>query len=242
MNEEPGRNNGSGNCEQPHCGAAVESHFWVCTYPFFSTTLFLIPPGGVRAGEGGWKSALRLFDADGVLVNDVGLQIPEGRVGVVDLDILLGSCKLESGMKHGHLQVSSEAGTKHICRLFARERGAMMGQPQVLSAERVTFFPIVLADDRAPFVALINQSPRNASVKCKLFCGSRNPETECVVPAMGARVLSITGEFADFMETPGEKQLQAYLRLGVRDSETLGAQLVERVRVARDNEYYTSVC
>ncbi|NLF26069.1 MAG: hypothetical protein GX589_10495 [Deltaproteobacteria bacterium] len=232
-----------GNTSAIKCSGAVGevSDFWVCTYPFFKTTLFILPSFELAEGALELTSAVAVFDPDGEKINEASVSFSPGSVGTLEVDMLLGACKLEAGLKHGHLRVVSPPGCRHLCRIYARERGAIMGEPQQIGAGQAGFFPVVFGTDRFPYVALVNHGSNSAVVKSRLFCGNRTPESEYLVPAMGARIVALAAEFDEYVQSQGEKQIHAYLRLSVKDAVMLGAQLIERIVLGRDNESYMAL-
>src|SRR4051812_34599375 len=78
-----------------------KSHFWMCSSPFVESALFMVP----RTDCAG-SACLEVFDCDGARVNEIECSFPPGEVGSLELDQLMGSCKLESGIKHAYLRVS----------------------------------------------------------------------------------------------------------------------------------------
>lgn len=219
----------------------VVSHFWVCSYPFFETTLFVIPDFKTSVSKTGVHSSITLYDPDGDVVNELSIVTNNQDVGIVELGATMGACKIESGLKHGHMVVTSPAGYRHECRISTREKGAMLGKPAPFSLHKATFFPVLFGDNRASFLAVMNKSEEDATVKCRLYCGKRTPNMECVIPARGVRVISVADEFPDYCVTQEGKRIQAYVRLATKGSAKLGVLLFERTRMLRDTDFYCSV-
>lgn len=78
---------------------SITGHFWVCAYPFVETTLFLVPAFPFDSTTA-TASSIELYDADGNLSNELQVEFPKGQVAIVELDTIMGGCKLESGLKH----------------------------------------------------------------------------------------------------------------------------------------------
>ncbi len=218
---------------------SITSHFWVCAYPFVETTLFLVPPFPFEEAFT-LPTSIELYDADGNLSNEVQVEFPKGQVGIVELDTIMGGCKLESGMKHGHLVVRSPAGSSPYLRMHTREGAALMGEPAVLGADRSTFFPLTLDEGRSYYLTVVNHGKAQAALKCRLFCAKRSPETLISIPPLGSRVLSLDNEFAEYSTESG-KQLQAYIRLSTKSDTVLGVQLVERTEGKNDGGIFYAV-
>lgn len=208
----------------------VVSHFWVATFPFFETTLFVAPP---LVETTGGATVLSLFDADGGLVNKVSLEVEPGRVGVLELEQFLGECKLESGFRHGHLEVSSPAGTRHLCRLHSRAGAVAYPEATLLTSHRSMFAPVSFGAGLDSVVCLVNRSDVAGVVKVRLILGKRTPECFVEVPPHGARLVSLTAEFGTVSGGALGEAVPGYLRISTKGDPTFGVQILSRVG-ARD--------
>lgn len=223
-----------GNSEGEIC-----SRFWVSTYPFFSTELFIVPALKGQEGSVPGVTSLILYDADGAVANEVKLQFPSGVVGFVDLELLLGSCKLEGGMKHGQLVLRSPAGTKHLCRIANANRSWGLGEPQEVTVQRAAFLPVGFSEESASFATFVNYAGDEAKVRCRLYAGSKNAEIEISIPGNGSRILSLEAEFAEYTELAEGEKRHAYLRIAGRSEGVVGVQLLEKYATAGGEEYRT---
>ncbi len=217
----------------------AESRFWVSTYPFFTTTLFVQPPG--VSGETVAETALTLYDADGAMINEAKMQFPGGRAGFVELDSLLGSCKLEGGLKHALLVLRSPAGTRHTCRIAQGDRTAALGELAEFSASQTAFLPVTFGENLLSFLVVCNYAKDEARVKCRMYLGSKSSEIELSIPSSGSRIISLEGDFADFADIADGEKRHGYVRLVTKSEETLGVQLIEKQGPAGSEEY-RSVC
>lgn len=216
-------------------------HYWVCSNPFFETTLFLVPAADCPHSDLSNGASVSLFDPDGDAVNELEVQFPAGTVGVVELNSLFGSSKLEGGFKHGHMVVRAAKGVKPLCRLNTRNQAAVLGEPRQLSAGRSSFFPLLFAESRSSFLALVNCGTEETTIKCRLFCGKRIPETDCLIPGLGARIISIEDEFPDYAVAEEDKKIQAYVRLGSKSAQPVGVLLFEQTKMLQEDDFYCSV-
>lgn len=208
----------------------VVSHFWAASYPFFETTLFVTPS---LASLPTAPTRIRLYDADGEVVNDLSVEVEPGRVGVFELEQFLGGCKLEGGLKHAHIEVNSPAGTRHLCRMHARSGVSLHAEATELSHLRSVFFPLSFARGVDSVVCFVNYSTEPATAKLRLFVGSRNPEMFVEIPGRGARVVSVAADFGEFVGG-GEADLgPGYVRLSTKGDARLGVHLIQRL-AARD--------
>ncbi|MDC0358234.1 hypothetical protein OAO01_05400 [Oligoflexia bacterium] len=221
----------------------VRSHFWVCSFPFFETTLFILPP--VCSEESSctstFESLVSFFDADGSLINEVSVVVPKAEIGVLEVDQCMGSCKLEGGLKHGHIVVTSAPGSKHFCRMHTGEGAALLGEPTVLQKEQSNFFPLTFSEEKSSFLCVVNHGEEEAHLKCRLFLGKRTPDFSCSVPAFGSRVFNVESEFSEYTDISEGQLIQAYLRLSSRGSQPVGVLLVERTDNEKDKGIFTSV-
>lgn len=216
----------------------VVSHFWVGSSPFFETTLFITPPFKSSETQ---SSKIELYDADGTLVNELEASFPEGEVGVFELSQVLSRCKLESGLRHGHLIVTSKKGSNHRCRIFTKEGASFLGQPSHVSDNQGTFFPVTFSEDRSSLLAVVNHKADPISIKLRLFCGQRAPDTYCIVPGYASRLFGVEEEFSDVVADLGDRSLQGYLRLGAKREASYGVQLIERASAGGSGALYTTV-
>ena len=229
--------------------SSVTSHFWVGSHPFFDSTLLVAPPFPNLISEDGETkiesvaiepSQIQIYDPDGYVVNELTFLFPQSAPGVLELDQLMAECKMESGMKHGHMVVHSPYRTQHACRIHTREGGAFMGEPSVVNSKRSAFFPITFAEDRSSLLCVVNYGEELARLRCRLYCGSRTPEAIVAVPGMGSRVISIPAQFPEYGEIEPGKYLQAYVRLGTQGESRLGVQAIERTET-KENGLFNAV-
>jgi hypothetical protein len=103
------------------------------------------------------------------------------------------------------------------------------------------FFPVLLSRDRFPILILINCSEVEATVRGRLFCGKRTPETVWSIPPRGVRILSVAHEFGDAISLEPEEQVQAYLRMGLRGEYEVLAQFLERMQGAKDSSVFLAI-
>ena len=220
--------------EQTHAGERV-AHFWVCSSPFIESALFMVPQT-----QGVGSVRLELFDCDGGRINEVECSYPPGEVGVLELDQLLGACKLESGVKHAHIKVVSNGVTPQL-RMFSKTGAFLVGEPVEISSKRPTFFPLSFHERRVSYLCLVNQEDREVTIKCRLFCAKRMPEAYSVVPAFGSRMICLNTEFKDYLPIEGETLVPAYVRVSTGADNGCGIQLLEQVISSGAETYFGSV-
>lgn len=217
------------------------SRFWVSTFPHFETTLFILPPRLAEPDETADNSSqVTIYDSDGEVINELNVSRSD-QCNVLELDQFLGACKLESGLKHGQVELSSPAGTRHFCRIHGGESASFLGEPVSMSKGQSCFFPLLLNENKSSFLCIVNHESSELRAKCRLFYAKRNPEIDCIVPPNGSRVYSIESEFSDYFDLKEGKLQQAYLRISSRSEGVFGAQLMERSDTEKGRGVFTSV-
>ncbi len=206
----------------------VVSHFFVSSYPFFESSVFLSLPQVQQDSDRAVK--LFVYDCSGSLVNELGIDFGLQSCGIVELDPLMEACKLESGFKHAHLEVEASPGTKVVSRIYSRNSACLMSAALNLSDRNSTFFPVLFSEERAPFLGLINSSAKEAQIRCRLYFGKRSPEIQYSVPARGSRLVSLLAEFSEYGIEQPQRSLHAYVRVSTSSNINCGVQLIESIK------------
>ena len=215
------------------------SHFWFCAGPVFSTQLIFFPIARESVPS---FSILEFYDSDGSLLNTARVAFSGKSVGVVDTDAMLSACKRESGFKHGHVVIKSPVGIGHECRLISPDMGGLGQGLREISRRRYVFFPSVFAPERNSYVALVNFSQEETTVRLRVFCGSRTPKVEIKIPPFGSKILSIEQQFPEYLYGEDGKRLPAYVRLGIPDgSGSAGVFFFERNTISDSVEAFRAV-
>jgi hypothetical protein len=223
--------------------ADVTSHFWVASSPTLSSTLFVIP-GDLEVSQGRSLTVLDLYDVDGAKVNSVEVEFPSSEVGIVELEPFCAGLKVQGGIAHGHLCVTSLAGSRHVVRQSVKGQVAIYGDPTVLRSRESCFVPLALGAKREHLVVLVNAGADQAELTLRLFYGSRSPEWSIVVPGNASKMLALEEELlytAD--DRVWEKsQLQAYVRVTAKGGAQVTCQVLERVLAdSPDQESFRSI-
>jgi hypothetical protein len=237
-------------------------HFWVSTFPFFDCVLMLVParaavpiaPAAVtiapnlpeKVGERGeWSIELKIFDADGGLANEVEYKFSDEKVVFLELDSLLGSTKLESGLKHAHLQASVPEGCGANVRLFHKEGACLMGPTIPVRPQHSGFLPVTFSQERSNLLCAVNTGSGEVVAKLRLFCGKRNPETALHIPPRGARVINLELEFQDYTQDPGnlrvDEPTQGYVRVTLKHGDSVGVQVLEQIQTAKESVLFSAL-
>jgi len=237
-------------------------HFWVSSYPYFESSLIIVPnllnPEVPQTGSlencslendslisqtpliSQTVCLIELFDSGGEKINQAGIEFPSTDIYALELDPLLGGCKLESGLKHAHLHVRAEKGTGVFLRIYSKDAAAIVGEPVSISPTQGTFFPVTFSGDRANLLCCINTGNEEATLRCRLFFGKRSPEASWIIPPQASRVVSIESEFRQYATLVDGEQGQAYVRLSVKSGE-LAIQAIEGTEGPKEGGFYTSV-
>lgn len=208
----------------------VTSHFWVASSPSLSSTLFVVP-GDIEVSEGRSLTVLELYDVDGVKVNSVEVEFPSAEVGVVEIEPFVTGLKVQAGIAHGHLAVTSLAGSRHVVRQAMKGQVSIFSDPTVIRSRESCFAPLTLSSRREHIVALVNASSEEAELTLRLFYGSRSPEWSVVVPGHGSKLISLE---EDLLYTVDDRvweksQLQSYIRVTSKGTAQIVCQVLERV-------------
>lgn len=215
--------------EQPSAQDRDGLHtFWVSTFPFFESVLTVVPP---NTQQNEWNLKLSFFDPDGAPINAVEQLCPAFEPTIVALDQYLGGCKLESGFKHAQLVVSVPSGAFVSCRLQGLDTASFIGPLLTFTEDRAAFLPVTFSAERSYLIALSNFAGTESSVRCRLICGKRAPETVLQLPPRGSRLLSLSSTFPQFAIQEGGSAVQGYIRLTTRSEIGVGVQLIERTEL-----------
>lgn len=215
----------------------VVSQFWFCTYPIFSSQLLF----SARREEALQHPAvLEVYDCDGELVNEAVVSFKDTSLGVLDLEPFVAACKLESGMKHGRVLVRSSQHSNIQCRVSQNKGGSFLANQQDILRRRDVFFPLTFSPDRTNYICLANQSTEDSTVRFRIFCGSRTPKQEVVVPALGARIVQLESLFPEYGYIE-DKLIRAYVRLSVRAGGLVSCATFDRLLLQADMDQYKAV-
>ena len=176
------------------------THFWVTSHPFCEAMLFLCPQLDDSQTEAA-PSTVRLFDCDGGLVNEAELGSAGGSPIGIELDPLLERCKLESGLRHGHLMIEHAPEVRPVCRLQNRAGAVISGESLPVTQNHAMFSPVTLSPERSSIVTLVNFVAAEAQVRVRLMFSSRSPDVTYAVPPFGAKVVCLDQEFVELLAT-----------------------------------------
>lgn len=205
------------------------SHFWVAAPPLYSSTL-LVAPGIDTSGQRRAQTRLEIFDLDGTQVNSVEVEFPASEVGFVELEPFTAALKMQGGVAHGHLKVTSPPGTRHLFRQTIGSSVVLYQDPVPVASRESSFIPVVIGGRREHMVVLVNAGEEEGQIACRLFYANRSPEWTLTVPANGSRVLSLENELlASADQKVWEKgAVQAYVRLSGKQQSPIAGHLIER--------------
>ncbi len=210
--------------------SSVTSHFWVATPPFSTSTLLVATE---PQGESGQRVCTRmeLFDADGSKVNEVTVEFPASEVGVIEVEPFTQALKEQGGIAHGHLAVSSPAGTRHICRQSLGGCVTVLQDPLVTRGRENSFTPLIIGARREHQVVLVNTSSEPTQVGIRLYYGNRAPEWNVDVPGNASRLISLESELLGASDDRSWEKgaVQAYLRIAPRLQGSVTCHLIERI-------------
>jgi len=216
-----------------------QHHFWIASGPFIESTLILAPAPlqGERMPCGG---SLKFFDADGSLVNESEVQLTNEKIAVFELAQFLSSCKLESGIRHGHLFLESSGGLSPHVRFHTKDQAFFSESSCLISQHKSNFFPVTISPHQTSMLCLVNHGQSEVEVRCRLLFKKRSPETNITIPPMGAYLMSVDAEFADYIASDS-RTINAYLRIGIKGDGKAGVNLLQKMKLDNDRESYSMV-
>lgn len=224
------------------------SHFWVAAPPLFSSTLLVATGVNLTSvdvtGAGRATTRLEIFDLDGNQVNSVEVEFPASEVGLVELEPFLAGLKMQGGVAHGHLKVTSPVGTRHLYRQTIGTSVVVYQDPAPVQNKESSFLPVVIGGRREHMLVLVNTGEEEGQVACRVYYGNRSPEWTLSVPGNGSRVLSLESELlASTDQKSWEKgALQAYVRFTGKHQSPIGGQIIERtLGESPDQDLYRSL-
>jgi hypothetical protein len=206
------------------------SHFWVAAPPLFSSAL-LVASGADTSGTGRVRTAIEIFDLDGKRVNSVEVEFPANEVGFVELEPFTAALKMQGGVAHGHLKVTSPLGTRHLYRQTVGNSLAVSSDPEPVRNKESAFIPLVVGKGHEHMLVLVNSGEDEGQIACRIFFGNRSPEWTLTVPGNGSRIVALESDLlASSDDKSWEKSpLQAYVRLSGRQGSAIAGHIIERV-------------
>ena len=158
-----------------------------------------------------------------------------------EIEPFLESCKLESGLKHGHLVVESDEPIRSFLRYNTADNATVVPGFTGVTEGASGFFPLTVSEERENLFVVLNPSDEPASVRCRLYRGNRKPEHTVLVPARGVRLVSVESVFREYFDADERSPQQCYLRVGTRATVPLRVQVLERNVVERERSLFSLV-
>ncbi|MCB0340448.1 MAG: hypothetical protein KDD53_12630 [Bdellovibrionales bacterium] len=226
-----------------HASANLRDHvppafsYWVGTSDILRSELILTPGRGPDFPP----AQIRIYDCDGELVNELEVQLSDPKVQIIELDSMMQGCKVQAGFRHGHVQVRVGVDSSAACRYHWGEAVSVVSDLQEVSSERAGFFPVRFSKDKLHIVALVNHTDSPAESMVRLILGRRTPEVAVTVPGLGARIVSLESNFAEFATPQEGKERQGYLRVRTKENTPLGLQLIEELMELGSSSIFTMV-
>lgn len=210
--------------------SSVTSHFWVANPPFSISTL-LVAPDSQQESDERICTRMELFDADGSKVNEITVEFPINEVGVIEIEPFTQALKEQGGVAHGHLAVSSPAGTRHLCRQSFGGCVAVLQDPAITKGRENSFAPLIIGARREHQIVLVNTCAEPTQIGIRLYYGNRAPEWNVDVPGNASRLLSLESELLSSSDDKSWERgaVQAYLRIAPRLQGAVTCHIIERM-------------
>ena len=158
------------------------------------------------------------------------VEFPAGEVGIIELEPYTSALKMQGGVAHGHVKVTSPPGTRHLCRQMIGSSVTLYQDPVQIHYRESSFLPLIVGGRREHMLVLVNAGEEEAQIACRLFYGNRSPEWALAVPGNGSRIISVEN---DLLATTDDRAwekgaLQSYLRLTGRHQSPIAGHIIER--------------
>ncbi|MCB0328186.1 MAG: hypothetical protein KDD70_00945 [Bdellovibrionales bacterium] len=199
-------------------------HFWAISDPLERVVLRIAP---THPGEG-ISGVLRFFNANGTVGSECQLVIKAGQMAQIPLNALLANCATDSGFRHSHLELETAEECTGELEFSSRTRSSFFSSLHRVVDREPRAFPVVVSPSYRHVLALVNPNDVQASLKCRMYLGSRTPEEACLLPPRSTVLLSPEVLFQRVIsEVAPEGEIQAYVRLTTRSPKPLGFQVLE---------------
>lgn len=208
----------------PQVAEYTRSFFWFAADEYFCSTLYISP----ARHDAHNQHQIKVYDIDGQLTNQLMLKFAQGLPGLVELDGLVGNCKLQAGVRQGSVEIVSAVGTAHKCEISSKDQDLMVSPVCKLSREKAGFFPLHLSTKSQNMIALNNLGAADSMLKVRLYTGTRSPELEIKLKGYGSETLILEEQFAEYLELDPHHDQQAYLRIVSYSSNELAVRLLEQ--------------
>ena len=153
----------------------------------------------------------------------------------------MGGCKLNCGMRHAQLELTTSKLVSCQCRIHSRESVAFINKLSVIDNDRKLFFPLVFSRDNFVMLPLVNVGEVEASIRARFYCGTRSPEAVWNVGPHQTKLVDLKTEFAEYIDPKEDARVQAYIRLSARGDFKAGAMVVYCWRGMNQSNCFTVV-
>lgn len=170
--------------------------------------------------------SIKLFDSDGEVANELVCELSKFPA-IVSLEMLMAGVKMDSGFKHGRLEVQHSPSAELHLHLHSNPSATILPVPTALMPGSNFFMPVSFGAGKTPLLTFVNSRNEEAVVKLRLFCGNRMPELMVSVPAAGSRVVALGTEFSEYTAFSADKEVHGYVRLHLKTDGAVGVGFLE---------------
>ena len=200
-----------------------ESNFWVGTTEEFQTAICFVP----NSNSVDNSHIATVYDCSGQIVSETKITFPQNKIGFFEVDAILGDCKITQGVRQAHLKITSEINTDYQIFITGKDKEYNCSEKQKVAREYVAFFPLRISNTTSSNLVFCNNSKFPATIKCRLFTGTRTPEIDFKIPENGTALKKIETEFEEFLDLTAGKITQGYIRILTSSSAELSVSLIE---------------
>lgn len=189
---------------------------WLPASPFFVPQLVVQPIGETR---------LEVRDCDGQICNSIVISSENDLPVSLDAEAMIAACKLDSGMKHGVVYLSAGRG---LVSLKYPGGTTVITRGLNLRDDLGGVIPFSCGDEkRTQLIACVNSSSADVEIRVRCLLQGRSPEFMRIIPAYGARLVSIQADFQELVSQVNQPSV-GYLKLSLRSGSGVSIHSLER--------------
>jgi|GEM_PF-4565588 len=196
--------------------------FWFCTYPLFSSTIYVYQ----KEKEANKEFVIYVYDSSGNKINTIKINNFSGVVFSLDVNSIIESCKLDSGLKHGWLEISHSNKLKSVLKYNSNNNSISKNKLKFISNKLNTFYNINFKENKSYSLVLLNFSDHLANVKLQLILSKSLPDKSFFIPPKNIHIFQLEDYFN---ENINDINIHAYLKVILKTDNEMAVCLLENI-------------